>query len=243
LEREPSLATKKNMKPVCGDVPHTLASHPFYGLVLDEKQEAFRDAIWDKEKLVIMCNASAGTGKTLVAAATANLLVQYGRYNGIVYIVSPYAESRQGFLRGSIEEKSEPYFEPFCNALIKIGVNPMTSINDSALANQKSGTGYIECRTDTFLRGINLENVVVIMDESQNFTFDAMRTAITRCSDNSKLICIGHDKQCDLPSPSTSGFTKYVKRFADAGDSRVAICELTKNYRGWISSYTDFDCC
>jgi predicted ribonuclease YlaK len=220
------------------NIPHALGKHMFYGFSLDAEQEAFRDAIWSEDKLVIMCNAKAGSGKTLIAAATGNLLVQYGRYRNIVYIVSPYAESKQGYLKGSLEEKSEPYFEPFYNALEKINVNPSIAVRGS---NQNSGDGYIDCRTDTFLRGINLDKCVVIFDECQNFTFDALRTAITRCSDSVKLICIGHDKQCDLKDSSMSGFTRYIKRFEDARDSRVAICSLTKNYRGWISSWADFD--
>ena len=72
------------------DVPEKLSDHPFYGFILDKDQEAFRNAIWDKNKTIIFCNARAGTGKTLIATATANLLVKYGLYDGIIYIVSPY---------------------------------------------------------------------------------------------------------------------------------------------------------
>lgn len=78
------------------DVPTTLSKHPFYGLQLDEQQQAFRDAIWNKDKLIVFCNAKAGTGKTLIATATANLLYEYGRSNGIVYIASPTQEQKQG---------------------------------------------------------------------------------------------------------------------------------------------------
>ena len=101
------------------DVPMSLRDQPFYGLVLDEQQQVFRDAIWDENKLIVFCNAKAGTGKTLIATATANLLCKYGRYEGIVYIASPTQEQKQGYLKGSIEEKSEPYFEPFYQALKK----------------------------------------------------------------------------------------------------------------------------
>lgn len=99
---------KKNNGTEIRDVPATLSDNPFYGLVLDEQQKIFRDAIWDKEKLIVFCNAKAGTGKTLIATATANLLYQYGRSNGIVYIASPTQEQKQGYLKGTIEEKSEP---------------------------------------------------------------------------------------------------------------------------------------
>lgn len=156
---------KKNTSMEIYDVPATLQEHPFYGLRLDEYQKVFRDAIWDTEKLIVFCNAKAGTGKTLIATATANLLYQYGRCNGIVYIASPTQEQKQGYLKGTIKEKSEPYFEPFYEALEKIGVNRNTAFYDGAV-NEKYQTAYIQCATHTFLRGTNFENKVVIIFNS-----------------------------------------------------------------------------
>lgn len=221
------------------DPPDTLDNHPFYGLNLDEEQKIFRDVIWSKDKIIIFCNARAGTGKTTIATATADLLCKYGIYNGIVYISSPTQEQKQGYLAGSIEEKSEPYFEPFYQALNKIGVNINTA-NYSDIMNQKNGTAYIQCLTHTFLRGTNFENKVVIIDECQNFYLDELKKVLTRLHDNCKIICIGHSGQIDLYSHAeNSGFVKYMEHFKAANDDRVAICNLTKNYRGWISSYAD----
>ena len=119
------------------ETPKDLKDHPFYGIVLDDDQKVFRDAIWNPEKLIVFCNARAGTGKTLIATATANLLVQYGLYDGIIYVVSSYGESRQGFLPGDITEKSEVYFEPFYQALIECNINPNTAITNESIVNQK----------------------------------------------------------------------------------------------------------
>ena len=76
--------TSKN-EPI--NVPATLADHPFYGIELDEEQKIFRDAIWNVNKDIIFCNSKAGTGKTLVAVGTANLLVQYKLYEKIIYVL------------------------------------------------------------------------------------------------------------------------------------------------------------
>lgn len=219
------------------DVPMSLRDQPFYGLVLDEQQQVFRDAIWDENKLIVFCNAKAGTGKTLIATATANLLCKYGRYEGMVYIASPTQEQKQGYLKGSIEEKSEPYFEPFYQALKKIGVNLNTAFYDDSV-NEKYQTAYIECLTHTFLRGTNFENKVVIVDEAQNFYFDELMKVLTRIHDNCKVIVIGHDGQNDLLSnPERSGFVPYLSWFKN--DERTAVCQLEKNYRGWISQHAD----
>ena len=217
--------------------PETLSEHPFYGLKLDKEQTLFRDAIWNKDKLIIFCNAKAGTGKTTIATATANLLVKYGLYNGIVFIASPTMEQKQGYLKGTIEEKSEPYFEPFYQALTKIGVNINTATY-ADIINEKNGTAYIECITHTFLRGCNFENKVLIIDEAQNYYADELKKVLTRIHDNCKVIVIGHSGQIDLcNNPQNSGFVRYLNHFSD--DDRCAVCQLTHNYRGWISNHAD----
>ena len=38
---------------------------------------------------------------------------------------------------------------------------------------------------------------------------------------------------------NTNGFLRYLQHFGNSGDERVAVCNLTKNYRGWISSFAD----
>ena len=227
---------KKNVNEVCS-CPTNLDNHPFYGLKLDENQRTFRDNIWDKDKLIVFCNAKAGTGKTTIATATAELLVQYGRYDGIVYIISPYGEGKQGFLPGSITEKSEVYFEPFYQALIKSNVNLNTAITKNTMIENKKDSSYISCLTHTYLRGTNFENKVIILDEAQNYSFEELKKTLTRFSDNCKVIVIGHDEQCDIISNKSNAFVKYMNYFEK--DDRCSVCELTKNYRGWISSYAD----
>lgn len=228
---------KKNTYMDSLEAPVTLADHPFYGLKLDEQQKAFRDAIWDKDKLIVFCNSRSGTGKTLIATATANLLCKYGRCDGMIYIAAPTQEQKQGYLKGTIEEKSEPYFEPFYQALGKIGVNRNTAFYDGGV-NDKYQSAYIQCTTHTFLRGVNFENKAIIIDESQNYYFDELKKVLTRIHDSGKLIVIGHDGQNDLfDHPERSGFVPYLKWFA--GNDRTAVCHLTKNYRGWISQHAD----
>ena len=220
------------------EAPKTLEDHPFYGFNLDDEQIAFRDAIWNPDKLIVFCNARAGTGKTFIATATANLLVQYGRYDGIVYISSPTQEQKLGFLTGEIEDKTAVYSEPFIEALLKLNINPHTAVNQYDIMNQKNGTGYIDAITHVYLRGRNFENKVVILDETQNFYCDELKKTLTRMADSCKVIVIGHSGQIDLyHNPDNSGFVRYLEHFKD--DPRTAVCELSKNYRGWISSHAD----
>lgn len=234
--------TKKVSEKV--DVPTNLSDSLFYGFQLDEYQTFFRDCIWNTEKLIVFCNAKAGTGKTLISFATANLLYEYGLYDGIIYIVSPYGESKQGFLPGDITEKSEVYFEPLYQAIMKCDLFPEKVIYNESLTartDKQQSTGYVKCLTHTYLRGTNFENKVVILDESQNYSFADLKKTLTRVNDSCKVIVIGHNLQKDTDD-KTNAFTKYLdyyKYMETMGEKRVSVCELKKNYRGWISQSAD----
>lgn len=221
------------------DIPQNLDEYStFYGMTLDPEQKAFRDAIWDPNIDVVFANARAGTGKTTIAVGVADLLVKYGRYNGIVYIVSPTQEEKQGYLPGTQEQKSALYMEPLFEALETIGVNPNTAvIADENPESQKYGA-YIQCATHTYMRGINFENKVILIDEMQNFTTNEAKKVLTRIKSSCKLVATGHSGQCDLyRHPERSGFVPYLEHFAK--HERVAICELNTNHRGWISTWAD----
>ena len=209
----------------------------FYDMILDEEQEAFVKAIKDKNKTIIFCDAAAGTGKTTLAMGTANLLYQDKRndLDGIVYIVSPYGEGKQGYLPGSITEKSEVYYEPAYQAMIEVNMNPYTDVCSDAMTAKRKGEGFVKMLTHTYLRGTNLQKKIVILDESQNYTVAELKKVLTRCHDSCKVIVIGHTGQIDIKGGS--GFQKYLEHFQ--GQEKCAVCNLTTNHRGWLSTFAD----
>ncbi len=225
------------------DPPKTLENHPFFGLKLDEEQRAFRDAIWSDDYDAVFSNSKAGTGKTTIAIATAMLLVEYGKYSGIYYMTQAGVhESKQGLLPGSLEEKSAPLFAPLYQAVTRLGYDPQRIIvNDFNMAAQKSGAAIINALTDSYIRGISIGEadapVVLVCDESQNLTLPAIRTVLSRVNDGSKIVVIGHTGQVDLKYPQDSGFARALERYRQ--ESWCKVCNLTKNYRGKISSVAD----
>ena len=221
-----------------GNPPATLDGHPFYGIELDEQQKKFAEAIWDPENLIVFCNSKAGSGKTTIAVGVANMLVQYGLYDGIVYIAAPVQEEKLGYMPGDLQSKTALYFDSLYQALIKLDINPNTAINQLNIENQKNGISYIDTITHVFLRGQNFENKVVIVEESQNLYKDELRKVLTRIHDNCKTIVIGHAGQCDLyHNPERSGFAPYINHFAN--EPYAQVCELTVNYRGKVSTHAD----
>lgn len=222
---------------VASNPPKTIDGEMFYGMRLDEDQERFANAIWNPEIDIVFCNSIAGAGKTTIATGVANLLTEYKMFSNIVYVISPYGERKQGWLPGTLTEKSSVYFDAFYQALVTCGVNPHSAVTSENMSNQKNGSGYISCLTDTFLRGINISDTVLIVDEAQNCTLTQLKTILTRVTDNTKVIVIGHELQCDLDDPTQSGFAQYIEHFK--GKDRAAVCKLTHNHRGWISRHAD----
>ena len=234
------MANKKRPveKSEVGEAPHKLGEL-FYGLDLDEEQKQFRDAIWNPDVDIVFCNSVAGTGKSTVAIGTANLLVKYGRYKKIVYMVSPVQEERIGYRPGETEKKLAPYFAPLYDLAPTFDINPYTDINVCSDDPLEETTGYIDCVSNIFLRGRNIKaDTVLILDEAQNCYKDELRTILTRIPDGAKVIVIGHTGQCDLyHHPENSGFAPYIRHFQDK--DRCVICELKNNHRGWVSQWAD----
>lgn len=209
----------------------------FYNLELDPEQQAFVDNIMSADKTVVFCDAVAGTGKTTLSMGAANILVQDKRnhYDGIVYVVSPYGEQKQGYLPGSITEKSEVYYEPAYQAMIECNMNPNVVVCSESMTSKKRGESYVKLLTHTYLRGTNFSKKVVIIDEAQNFTLSDLKKVLTRIHDDCKVIVVGHMGQIDISADS--GFAKYIKHFSDQG--RCAVCKMTVNHRGWLSTHAD----
>lgn len=214
-----------------------LPKNMFFNMILDEEQIAFVEAIKDPGKSIVFCDAPAGTGKTTLAMGAARLLVQDKRneLEGIVYIVSPYGEQKQGYLPGSITEKSEVYYEPAYQAMIEVGMNPNVDVYSESMTARKKDEAYVKMLTHTYLRGTNMQNKVVILDESQNYTVPELKKVLTRCHDSCKVIVIGHTGQIDIQG--RSGFYRYLVHFE--GNEKCAVCKLTTNHRGWLSTYAD----
>ena len=215
----------------------SLPKNVFYGMMLDQEQVAFVEAIKDLKKTIVFCNAAAGTGKTTLAMGAANILVQDKRneLEGIVYIVSPYGEQKQGYLPGSITEKSEVYYEPAYQAMVEVGMNINSCVYSESMISKKKGEAFVKMLTHTYLRGTNLQNKVVILDEAQNYTVAELKKVLTRIHDNCKVIVIGHTGQIDIKGGS--GFERYLWHFEH--EDKCAVCKLTTNHRGWLSTYAD----
>lgn len=206
----------------------------FYGFTLNEDQEKFKEAIMSDEYNVVIADATAGSGKTLLAVACANILCKTNKYKGCTFVFPVVEEASLGYRPGGTSEKEADYLEPLHDALIKIRELPQQAISSDI--SEKNGTAWINARSATFMRGINLENRVVIIDECQNMSIPIIKRIISRCHDDCKVIILGCQAQTDVPL-SKSGFKQLI---AHMENFEGAIkCELPISYRGKLAMHID----
>lgn len=206
----------------------------FYGFILNEEQEKFKEAIMSEENNVIIADATAGSGKTLIAVACANILCKSGKYDSAVFVFPTVEEASLGYRPGNTTEKEADYLGPLYDALIKIRELPQQAISSDI--SEKNGTAWITARSATFMRGINLENKVVIIDECQNMSVPIIKRIISRCYDNCKVIILGCQAQTDVPL-NKSGFKQLIDHM-DGFEGYVK-CNLPISYRGKLAMHID----
>lgn len=206
----------------------------FYGFDLNEEQKAFKEAIMSDEYNVVIADATAGSGKTLLAVACAKILCKSDKYKSAVYIFPTVEESSLGYRPGNTTEKEADYLEPLYDALIKVNEVPKQAISSDV--SEKNGTAWITARSATFMRGINLENKVVIIDECQNLSVPIIKRIVSRCYDNCKVIILGCQAQMDVPV-NKSGFKQLIDHMDDFEGSIK--CDLPISYRGKLAMHID----
>ena len=169
-------------------------------------QRVFHDIISDDDTQLVLCHGIAGTGKTYVSIykALQDVLRRGTPYDKLI-IINPTVdvgnEDKLGFLPGELSAKIQQYNESTFTILDKI--------IGKARAGKMIQDNKIEIGVLNFLRGTNLENCYVILDEAQNVSPMQIKTLMTRISENCKMIIQGDMSQCD--KYKTNGMTNYEK--------------------------------
>lgn len=207
----------------------------FYGFVLNEYQQKFVDAIMSEEYNFILADATAGSGKTLLAVACANLLINRdNRYKSAEFIFPVIEEGTLGYRPGDTKSKESDYLEPLYQALTKCNIIPGQAISSDI--SEKNGTAWLEAHSATFCRGVNYEKQVVIIDEAQNMSVPILKRVISRCYDNTKVIVLGCQAQTDIPI-NRSGFKQLIDHME--GFEGYIKCKLPISYRGKLAMHID----
>ena len=178
--------------------------------VTDNQKRAFQEY---KNGKNLFLYGAAGTGKTFITLylALQEVLRNETKYD-CVYLVRSAVPTREiGFLPGDEEDKTALFQVPYQN-MVKFMFEQPNEQAFSILYDRLKNQGSMMFLTTSFLRGITLDNAIIIVDECQNLSFHELDTIITRVGMDSKIMFCGDVFQSDLVKNSErEGLHHFMK--------------------------------
>ena len=182
---------------------------------LSENQKKYYEILINSQ--ITICSGPAGVGKSYIAMkAAVDLLADPKSPYEKIIIVRPAveAEEKLGSLPGGLEEKLDPYIFPSYYLLNKI-------IGKEAREKLKS-IEVVEVFALAYMRGMNIDNSILIFEEAQNSSPNQMKLLLTRIGFNSKFLISGDLEQTDrYKDKKLSGLYDAVNKFKDVDDVGV----------------------
>ena len=160
------------------------------------KQAGYIESMESHE--LVFAIGPAGTGKTYLAVAQA-LKEILGRKKKKLILTRPVVEAGEslGFLPGDLTQKISPYLRPLYDA-----IDSFVSID---VLNRLEENRIIEVAPLAYMRGRNLKDCYIILDEAQNTTKEQMKMFLTRIGEGSTTVVTGDITQIDLPEKKKCG--------------------------------------
>jgi phosphate starvation-inducible PhoH-like protein len=182
---------------------------------LSENQKKYYDLLVSNQ--ITICSGPAGVGKSYIAMKAAlDLLSDPTTPYEKIIIVRPAveAEEKLGSLPGNVEEKLDPYIFPSYYLMNKI-------IGKEAREKLKQ-IDVIEVFALAYMRGMNIDNSILIFEEAQNSTPNQMKLLLTRIGFNSKFFISGDLEQTDrYKDKRQSGLWDAIEKFKELNDVGV----------------------
>ena len=205
--------------------------------VTDNQKIAFQDYKAGKN---LFLYGAAGTGKTFITLymALQEALRNETKYD-TVYIVRSAVPTREiGFLPGDEEDKTALFQVPYQN-MVKFMFEQPNEQAFAMLYDRLKNQNSLMFLTTSFLRGITLDNAIIIVDEAQNLTFHELDTIITRVGMDSKIMFCGDffqsDLQKNIDKEGIKHFMKILKGMKSFSNIEFTLGDIVRS--GMVKEY------
>jgi PhoH-like ATPase len=207
-----------------------------YGIKPRNAEQTFAvDALTNVNIPLVTLTGKAGTGKTLLALASALHIRKNYRQLYVARPIVPLSNKDIGFLPGDVQSKIEPYMQPLWDNLKVIQdqfpENDKQSQQITAMIKEEK----IVIEPLSFIRGRSLQRVFFIVDEAQNLTPHEIKTIITRAGSGAKVVFTGDIYQIDHPylDSQSNGLSYLIDHFM--GQRLYAHINLEKGERSELA--------
>ncbi|HNH52745.1 MAG TPA: PhoH family protein, partial [Nitrosomonas sp.] len=208
-----------------------------YSIKPRNAEQAFAvNALLNDDIKLVALQGVAGTGKTLLALASA--LELKNKYDQIILArpIIPLSNRDIGYLPGTAEDKISPFMQPLWDNLKFIKSQFRPTERKSKILDEMEESGKLAITALAFIRGRSLSNVMFIIDEAQNLTPHEIKTIITRAGESTKIVFTGDIHQIDTPylDEQSNGLTYIIDRLK--GHPLFAHIRLEKGERSELAN-------
>ena len=209
---------------------------PAYGIVPRNSEQAFALAALTNPKIqLVTLSGKAGTGKTLLALASALECRSQYRQIYLARPIVPLSNRDIGYLPGDIQSKIDPYMQPLWDNLGVIRHQFKENDPKSLKINEMLEQEKLVITPLAYIRGRSLQKAFFIVDEAQNLTPHEVKTIITRAGEGTKVIFTGDIYQIDQPylDKLSNGLSYLINRMTN--QKIFAHITLEKGERSYLA--------
>jgi len=213
----------------------TILTRPFHPDIQPvEEQMLAVELLNDPAIGLVSFVAPQGAGKTYFTIASGISQIRKEMYDKMVYI-RPLVVSGEdiGYLKGSQEQKIEPYMRPSHDTIQKLfaleesesfyALHPELRVSTTepgrAAINTLVKSGNLKYEILTYIAGTNIERSFIVVDEAQLYTREQLKMLIGRIGEGSKMVLIGDFGQLDAANSDI--LRKYKLNSRTAGLSHL----------------------
>ncbi len=207
-----------------------------YGIKPRNAEQTFAiQALINNSIPLVSLTGKAGTGKTLLALASALHVRKYYRQIYISRPIIPLSNKDIGFLPGDVESKIGPYMQPLWDNLKVIQDQFQETDTQNMTINNMVKDNKLVIEPLSYIRGRSLQRIFFIVDEAQNLTPHEIKTIITRAGEGTKIVFTGDIYQIDHPYLDTlsNGLSYLIDKFK--GQKLYAHVNLEKGERSELA--------
>jgi PhoH-like ATPase len=193
------------------------------------------DALSRRSIPLVTITGKAGTGKTLLALASAIAARRDYRQIFVARPVVPLSNKDMGYLPGDIESKLAPYMQPIWDNLKIVQSQYSEDDKQYQQIEQMIKEDKLVIEPLSYIRGRSLQKIFIIVDEAQNLTPHEIKTIITRAGDGVKIVITGDIYQIDHPylDAESNGLSYLIDHFK--GQSLYSHINLEKGERSELA--------